>query len=45
MSLSGFRRRLSVAPLASVEQQGRGSVGGGSSEVGGTEFPSSRSLH
>ena len=34
MSLSGFSRRLSVAPLAGVERQGRGSVGGGGSEVG-----------
>ena len=34
MSLSGSRRRLSVAPLAGVERQGRGSVGGGGSEVG-----------
>ena len=34
MSLSGSCRRLSVAPLAGVEQQGHGSVGGGGSEVG-----------
>ena len=34
MSLSGSRRQLSVAPLAGVERQGRGSVGGGGSEVG-----------
>ena len=34
MSLSSFRRRLSVAPLAGVEQQGRGSVRGRGSEVG-----------
>ena len=34
MSLSGSRRRLSVAPLAGVEQQGSGSVGGGGSEGG-----------
>ena len=34
MSLSGFRRQLSVAPLAGVERQGRGPMGGGGSEVG-----------
>ena len=34
MSLSSSSRRLSVAPLAGVERQGRGSVGGGGSEVG-----------
>ena len=34
MSLSGSRRRLSVALLAGVKRQGRGSMGGGGSEVG-----------
>ena len=34
MSLSSSCRRLSVAPLAGVERQGRGSMGGGGSEVG-----------
>ena len=34
MSLSSFSRRMSVAPLAGVERQGRGSVGGGGAEVG-----------
>ena len=34
MSLSGFSRRLSVAPLAGVERQGRGSLGSGSLAVG-----------
>ena len=33
MSLSGFSRRLSVAPLAGVERQGRGSLGSGSLAV------------
>ena len=43
MSLYGSRR-LSVAPLAGVEQQGRGSVGGGVAEVG-LLFPSCRYLY
>ena len=34
MSLSGFRRQRSVAPLAGVERQGRGSVGSGGAELG-----------
>ena len=34
MSLSGFRRRMSVTSLAGVVQQGRGSVGSGGAEVG-----------
>ena len=34
MSLSNRRRRLSVAPLAGVERQGRGSLGSGSLAVG-----------
>ena len=34
MSLSNRGRRLSVAPLAGVERQGRGSLGSGSLEVG-----------
>ena len=43
MSLCGSRR-LSVAPLAGVERQGRGSVGGGGAEVG-LLFPSCRRLN
>ena len=34
MSLSGFRRQMSVARLAGVERQGRGSMGSGGAEVG-----------
>ena len=34
MSLHSRRRRLSVAPLAGVERQGRGSLGGGGLAVG-----------
>ena len=43
MALYGSRR-LFVAPLAGVERQGRGSVGGGGAEVG-LSFPSCRHLH
>ena len=34
MSRSNRNRRLSVAPLAGVEQRGRGTLGGGSLAVG-----------
>ena len=34
MSQPGYRRRLSVAPLAGVERQGRGSLGRGGLAVG-----------
>ena len=43
MSLYGSRR-LSVAPLAGVRRQGRGSTGGGGAEVG-LLFPSCRLLY
>ena len=45
-STSGYRkesncfRRLSVAPLAGVERQGRGTLGSGGLAVGDTRFPS-----
>ena len=45
-STSGYRkesnrhRRLSVAPLAGVEQRGRGTLGSGGLAVGDTRFPS-----